>query len=137
MQTVLLYLGLLITGLGLQAQNTIDVSITNIKNDEGTLKVGLYNSEKTFLATTFISRNSAIKNNTVSVTFENIPDGIYAISTFHDEDNNGKLNMMMGMIPSEDYACSNGAKGFFGPPKWKDASFEIKNNETKTISIKM
>ncbi|MDT0554423.1 DUF2141 domain-containing protein [Patiriisocius hiemis] len=137
MQTVLVYLALLISGLGLQAQNAIDVSITNIKSNEGTLKVGLYNSEATFLATTFISKNSAIENNRVIVTFEDVPDGTYAISTFHDEDNNGKLNMMMGMIPSEDYACSNGAKGFFGPPKWKDASFEINNDESKSITIKM
>jgi len=40
---------------------------------------------------------------------------------------------MMG-IPSEDIACSNNAKGFMGPPKYKDAKFNI--NKDSKIDIK-
>ena len=28
-------------------------------------------------------------------------------------------------IPSEDYGCSNGARGFMGPPSYKDAKFSV------------
>ena len=34
------------------------------------------------------------------------------------------IKNMMG-IPSEDYAASNNAKGFMGPPSYKDAKFTV------------
>ena len=69
--------------------------------------------------------SSEIKNDKAVVTFENLPAGDYAISTYHDENNNGKLDKNMMGIPSEDYAASNNAKGFMGPPAYKDAKFVI------------
>jgi uncharacterized protein (DUF2141 family) len=38
-------------------------------------------------------------------------------------------------IPKEDYAFSNNAFGTFGPPAFRDASFEVDGN--KTVKIKM
>jgi uncharacterized protein (DUF2141 family) len=72
-----------------------------------------------------------------TVIFTNVPDGDYAVSCFHDEDDNGKLNMFMGMMPTEDYGTSNNAPANFGPPKWIDAKFEIKDGETKTFEINL
>ena len=80
---------------------------------------------------------SKIENETATVTFTNVPDGDYAVSCFHDEDDNGKLNMFMGLMPTEDYGTSNNAPANFGPPKWKDAKFEIKDGETKTFEINL
>jgi len=137
MQTVIAYLLFLIAGTAIQAQNTIEVSLTEFKNDKGTVMVGLYNEEGSFLDTTYKSLSSEISNKKASVTFTDIPDGTYAISSFHDEDNDGKLNMFLGMIPSEDYGCSNGARGYFGPPKWNDAKFEVKDGEVRIVTIKL
>jgi uncharacterized protein (DUF2141 family) len=39
-------------------------------------------------------------------------------------------------IPKEDYGCSNNARGFMGPPKWKDAKFQI-NNKSIIQHIKL
>jgi len=137
MQTVLTYLAILFTGLTLQAQNTIEVNINNLDNDDGNVKVGLYNEKASFLEATYKSDVVKISKKSAATTFTNVPDGIYAVSIFHDEDNDGKLNMFMGTIPTEDYGCSNNAKGMFGPPKWEDAKFEVKNDEVKQISISL
>ncbi|MAO07418.1 MAG: hypothetical protein CL596_01755 [Alteromonas sp.] len=137
MQSVIHYLVLLFTGVLLQAQNSVEVTMTHFSNNEGTAKVGLYNEEGTFLSKEYLSLDSAIKNQKATVTFADVPDGTYAISCFHDEDNNGQLNLRFGMIPSEDYGCSNNARGFFGPPKWKDAQFSVANGEVKKITIKL
>lgn len=137
MQTVITYLLFLITGMVMQGQNTIEVSLSQFDNNEGTVKVGLYNEAGDFLDSTYKSLTSEIKNKKAKVTFRNIPDGIYAISGFHDEDNDGKLKMRMGLIPAESYGCSNGAKGFFGPPKWNDAKFEVKNGEVRKLEIRL
>jgi uncharacterized protein (DUF2141 family) len=117
------------------AQNVnLTVSVSGLKNNVGILKVGLYNSDGTFLKSIYKSIRSEIKENGAKVTFEGIPKGEYAISAYQDENNNGKLDKNIMGIPSEDVACSNNAKGFMGPPKYKDAKFKI-NNDLK-IDVK-
>lgn len=137
MQTVLHYLTLLLTGVLLHAQNTVEVTMTNFSNNDGSVRVGLYNREGDFLNKTYKAAKVAIENKQAHVVFEDLPDGTYAISFYHDEDNDGKMKMRMGMFPAEDYACSNNARGFMGPPKWKDARFEVKNGEVKSLSIQL
>ena len=112
------------------------VNIINFENNKGKALIGLYNSEKTFLEADFMSSLSKIENNECSVTFINVPAGTYAVSLFHDENNNGKMDTNMFGIPKEDYGCSNNAKGFMGPPKWADAKFEV-TNKTFNQTIKL
>jgi uncharacterized protein (DUF2141 family) len=113
----------------LSAQNVdLAVSISGLKNNTGTVKVGLYNSEGTFLKTKYKSISSEIKSNSAIVTFLGIPKGAYAVSVYQDENNNGKLDRNIMGVPSEDVACSNNAKGFMGPPKYEDARFVINSN---------
>jgi uncharacterized protein (DUF2141 family) len=117
----------------LSAQNVnLTVSISGLKNNTGAVKVGLYNSEGTFLKSTYKSITSEIKNNGATITFEGIPNGEYGISTYQDENSNGKLDRNIMGIPSEDVACSNNAKGFMGPPKYADAKFSI-NKDSKIV----
>ena len=137
MQTVLLYLTLLFTGIIIQAQNTVEVSITDFDSNDGTVYISIYDSEENFLEKGFVSKKSEVTNQEASFTFSELADGVYAVSCFHDEDDNGKMNMIMGMIPSEDYGTSNNAVGRFGPPKWKDAKFEVKGGEIVKLDIKL
>jgi len=114
----------------------ITVKITNLDGDSGKVYVALYNSEATFLEKKYKSTISAIKDNGCEIVFKNIPNGTYAISLFHDENDNNKMDSNFLGIPKEDYGCSNNAKGFMGPPKWKDAKFKIQNNSVKqTIKL--
>jgi len=120
----------------MSAQNVkLTVAVSGLKNNSGTVKVGLYNSDGTFLKTTYKSVASKIKDNKAMVTFDNLPAGEYAISTYHDENNNGKLDKNMMGIPSEDYAASNNAKGFMGPPAYKDAKFVIAKDSKIEITL--
>ncbi len=137
MQTVLTYFAILLTGLLLQAQNSIAVNITGFKSNQGSVMVGLYNEEGDFLKEYYQSNSSEITDKKASITFTDIPDGVYAISCYHDEDANGELNFFMGMYPTEDTGTSNNAPAKFGPPKWEDAKFEVKNGELKTFEINL
>jgi uncharacterized protein (DUF2141 family) len=112
----------------------ITVHIENLSSNDGKLLVGLYDAKVDFLKNRYKGAVVEIKNNTISVIFKDIPAGIYAVSFVHDENNNGKMDTNFLGIPSEDYGCSNNAKGFMGPPKWDDAKFELKI-ENKTITI--
>lgn len=125
--------------LGLQAQEStrnIVVSVSNISSNEGKIIIGLYDNEADFLKKPFEGKRTEIKDNSCTITFENIPEGTYAISLFHDENGNGKMDTNFMHIPKEDYGCSNNARGFMGPPKWEDAKFELKQeNITQHIEL--
>ncbi len=113
----------------------LTIKISGLDSDQGTLKVGIYTSEGSWLSKSKFSQVTEIVNGSAIVIFEEIPSGTYGISTYHDEDDNSVLDTNVFGIPSEPYASSRGAKGRFGPPKWKDAKFEIKTN-THTEEIK-
>jgi uncharacterized protein (DUF2141 family) len=118
------------------AQNSnLTVTVTGIKNNNGSLIVELYNTKEKFLKTSYKTVSSTIKSNTGSVTFIGLPKSEYSVMVYHDENNNGKLDKNFIGMPKEPVACSNNAKGFMGPPKYEDAKFTI--NADSKISIKM
>lgn len=104
---------------------SLTIELTDLKSDEGLLMVGLYNTADTWLAKNYKGEITEIKDGKATVVFDNLPYGIYAVSSIHDEDSNHELNTGLFGIPSEPYASSRGAKGRFGPPKWEDAKFEL------------
>jgi len=114
----------------------ITVKIENLNSDTGHVYISLFNTEASFLNKGYKSTISPIENNSCTINFKNIPKGIYAISFFHDENENKKMDTNFLGIPKEDYGCSNNARGFMGPPKWEDAKFEVINQSiTQTITL--
>lgn len=104
---------------------SVSVQIENIKNTNGQLVIGLYSNKESFLKTPQKGEIVKIEGSTATVVFKNIPEGTYAISLFHDENSNEKLDTNFMGIPKEAYACSNNAKGFMSAPEWEDAKFEV------------
>ena len=92
-------------------------------------------SKGDFLKDRFKDAIGEIDEEKSTITFTDIPEGTYAISFIHDENDNGKMDTNFMGIPKEDYGCSNNAKGFMGPPKWKDAKFELKSDKTIDITL--
>lgn len=130
-------LGLLIlVGSIASAQNvTLTVNTSGFRNNDGKVKVGLYNEEGKFLKETYLGVTSEIKNLKAMVQFKNLSVGIYAVSIFHDENNSDKLETGFMGIPKEDVACSNNAKGKMGPPKYVDAKFRITKDTTIEVIL--
>lgn len=60
----------------------------------------------------------------VVLDFGAVLPGNYALSLFHDENGNGKLDTVM-MIPREGYGFSRDAAVRFGPPKFAAAAFAV------------
>ncbi len=118
-----------------QEHYNITIIVEDLDSNKGKVFLALYNTETDFLGKAFEATKTSISDNQCSITFENIPRGIYAISIFHDENENGKLDSNFFGIPEEDYGCSNNAKGFMGPPKWNDAKFQLKENKSITITL--
>lgn len=132
----LFFLGITITHAQQKETQDVEVTISNFKNNKGQALIAVFTNEESFLTKGFKSAKAKIENNSCSITFKDLPKGIYAISMFHDENENNKMDKNVLGIPKESYGCSNNAKGHFGPPKWEDAKFEV-NNQTVTQHIKL
>ena len=118
-----------------QQQKTFDikVEVKNAKNDEGKMFFALYDKEGDFLKKEIKGGIKVITNKTAVITFKNVPKGVYAVSVFHDKNDNGKMDTNSLGIPIENFGCSNDAKGFMGPPKWKNAKFVLSDKDKNII----
>ncbi|GAA4274887.1 DUF2141 domain-containing protein [Aquimarina gracilis] len=121
-----LFLAFSTPGFAQENNPSIEVHVTNIKSNKGNISVGLYKGKDNFLRKTYKSIKVKANKSGVTVTFEDIMPGEYAISLYHDEDENEKLNTFL-RIPTEPYGVSNNAKGQFGPPKWEGAKFNVES----------
>jgi len=111
---------------GAQAADTIHADIARFRNEKGHVLCAIFSTPADFPqnATKAIARTSAvISGDHAACEFVGIRPGRYAISVFHDENDNGKLDTKMFGIPREGVGASNEARGHFGPPKFEDAAF--------------
>ena len=114
----------------------LTVRILGFENDDGKCWFALDNSEDVFESedSVFIGKILPIINRRVDIKLDSLEYGDYAIRVFHDENNNGRLDLNFLGIPTEDYGYSNNVSAWFGPPSWEKAQF-IFNKEELTIEI--
>ncbi|NTW64424.1 MAG: DUF2141 domain-containing protein, partial [Chlorobiaceae bacterium] len=94
-------------------KGSIIVHVQNLKKPEGLLGVALFSSAQGFPGKSdraFAKKGVKITATSHDVTFDNIPYGTYAISVFHDENSNEKLDTMIFGIPKEGVGVSNNPK---------------------------
>ena len=73
---------------------------------------------------------------TVELRFTGVKPGNYAVAVLHDENENGKADRAMGMMPKEGYGFSRDAPVRMAPPKFTDAVFAL-GAGTSRVTIKM
>lgn len=106
----------------------IYVEVVGLRNDKGRVFCALYSSADGFPKDSqkAIGRDtSSISDQKASCAFSGIAPGTYAISVFHDENSNGKLDTNFLGIPREGVGASNDARGHMGPPKFGAAAFHF------------
>jgi len=125
--------GFLLFGFGVPRQsietqaNLIRVDIDELRSDRGQVLCALFSSAADFPKKTdkaLVHARSTILGGHATCEFQSVPSGTYAVSVFHDENSNGKLDTNFMGIPREGVGASNNAKGHFGPPKFSAAAFQ-------------
>jgi uncharacterized protein (DUF2141 family) len=124
-----------LNGAVAQAQD-VEVIIKNVGPARGTLFVGLFDSEKTFLKKPVRGERVAAHEGSVRAVFKDVPAGEYAISVFHDANGNGKLDTNFIGIPKEGVGASNDAMGSFGPPSFQKAKFKCPSAGVVSVTMK-
>jgi uncharacterized protein (DUF2141 family) len=120
---------LLLLWLFLHAPNPdLTIRISNIQEARGVIRVAVFNQATGFLETEkacFVKVAEVGKSASVDITFPNAPAGTYAVSCFHDLNNNGKLDKNMLGVPTEPYGFSNQARPTFRAPSWDEARVRV------------
>lgn len=127
---------ILIVSATLLAQTKLEVTVKNIKEITGTVRIGLFTSEKDFLKTAQEGKIIKATAEEVTVVFENLTPGDYAISAIHDKNENGELDSNFMGIPNEPYGFSNNVMGTFGPPSFEKAKFSLPATKTTVINLR-
>lgn len=124
---------------GADGRSTLTVELKNLKI-EGTVYITLYNKEDGYPMDSnkaFAKNMKKVTANTEKIVFNDVPYGTYAVSVWHDQNDNQKMEKSLIGIPKEGLGVSNDAKGKMGPPKFKDAKFEVKQEKTDiSITVK-
>lgn len=118
----------------------LKVMVEGFKNNKGFAKIALCNSEESFDRSeekSFLSKKIQIVNGKAEHVFQDIPMGSYAVSVYHDENANGKLDKSFFGKPLEMYGFSNNAGNFFSRPDYEDAIFSMdKKDATIVVNVK-
>jgi len=114
---------------------TLKIKVASFENIKGVLRVCITDQKDTFLKSCTFSKTVGVEDETVFLKIENIEKGNYAVSVYHDENNNNILETtgLFG-IPLEPYGFSNNPSMRFGP-SFKKSVFKMTSD--KDISIKL
>lgn len=105
----------------------IVVTITGVKSTSGGVYVGLYMTPSKFLNGTQVDVMKKVPASTapITVAFDNLAPGVYAIGAYHDENNNDHLDTSIIGLPVEGYALSNGVRAVMSKPTFQQAAFTV------------
>lgn len=130
MKKMFVFCFLMFLGVAVLAQSrSITITIKNIKEHKGSILVGLYTSEKDFLKKPAYGKAAKANGDEVTVVFDNLPAGEYAVSIIHDANDNKEFDRTKIGLPKEGYCFGNNAKAKFGPPKYSDVKVYLKGED--------
>ncbi len=123
--------------LFLMNTGTVVIEVNGLKNTDGQLFISLYNDADDFPKVDkeyLIIVVDSIPGTTVTVRFEDIPYGDYAVAMFHDENRSGKIDKNIFGIPKEGYCFSRNFKPVLSAPDFVDCSFSLEADSVVIVS---
>jgi uncharacterized protein (DUF2141 family) len=121
------FVAALIFSAGPASAARIIVTIDGLHSAQGNVFVGLYASPARFLQGNQSDAQKKVRASTgpITVAFDNLPPGTYAVGAFHDENGNDHLDTNFLGLPIEGYALSNGVRAVMAKPTFQQAAFTV------------
>lgn len=123
------------------AKYTLTIKTDGLRNSGGTIICALYNQEGSIpdqkLKKYYKKVHADINLNKSEIIFNDLPQGLYAVTIIHDENNNGKLDTKFLLpLPDEGVGFSNYEDvGVKNRPNFKKASFNLNNDTTIVVKV--
>lgn len=122
------------------ATGVMELCVVNIKKESGRVWVGIYRSQEEFLdrEKARLVEMKVDKAGKLVIPIEDLDYGTeYAFAIFHDEDDDGELNLNWLGLPSEPWAFSGEPKTRLRLPRFDEVKFCFKHGkESQTIRLR-
>ena len=116
------------------AGTTVTVSVTNLRNTDGVVRACMTGDEHRFPRcqdATHGYRTVVRAGQATTLRFDNVTPGTYAIAILHDENDNGRADRALSMVPREGFGFSRDAPVHMGPPDFDDAAIAIGSSPSR------
>lgn len=135
------YIGLVLEEALLLAQEArtgrLEVVMRGFQSSQGEALVSIYASEATWLkrGQAHTTLRLPIQAGVAKAVIEKLPVGTYAVSVIHDQNRNGKLDMVWFPYPhpGEGAGASNDPQALIGPPAYDDARVKVHEKGTSIV----
>jgi len=119
-------------GAEAQQGNTINVAVSGIKDNTGSIRCGLFNSADSFPkdGKEYQGVEAPIANGQATCTFNNVPPGTYAVAYFKAAPGQTKMKTGMFGMPQDPYGFSRNATIGMGPPSFNSAAYSFAGGNT-------
>ena len=115
-----------------QQGNTINVAVSGIRDNTGSIRCGLFNSADSFPkdGKEVQGVEVPIANGQATCTFNNVAPGTYAVAYFKAAPGQTKMNTGMFGMPQDPYGFSRNATIGMGPPSFNAAAYSYAGGNT-------
>ncbi|WP_367274001.1 DUF2141 domain-containing protein [Erythrobacter sp.] len=115
------------------------ITVTDLRSSKGVVRACMTTREDIFpkcIKDPGAHRTVVPAGDKIVIRFTGVKPGNYAIALLHDENDNGKADRALGMMPKEGYGFSRDAPVKMAPPKFSDAVFS-QGKGTNRMTIRM
>ena len=137
MRLVAVAAGFVLAGPVSAADASIEVLVTELRNEGATLNCALFSTPQGFP-----DPRAAIAKVTAPVSggravcrFTGVPAGSFAVAAFEDRNGNGVLDTNVFGVPAESVAFRHDARGRLSPPSFEAARF-VHGPETTRLPLR-
>jgi len=120
-------------------QSKVIANMGSFKNNKGVCRVCLFNNASSFSGKGAPVQCQAIdiKDKSAQAVFLDIPPGTYAVSFFHDANNNNSFDTNFLGIPKEGYGASRNNLPFAAAPTFDENKFTLPANSAITLTMRL
>ena len=114
------------------------IHISGISKIKGSLFIAVFRATDDFpvFGKQFKGIVKEVEGKSQNYTFDDLPEGEYALAIYQDENKNKILDKNLLGIPTEIYGFSNNARRNFSAPSFQEAKFKLNKDLQQTVFLK-
>jgi len=118
--------------------HTLSIHISGISKIKGSLFIAIFRATDDFpvFGKQYKGIVKEVEGKSQNYTFDNLPEGEYALAIYQDENRNKILDKNLLGIPTEIYGFSNNARRNFSAPSFQEAKFKLNKDLQQTVFLK-
>ena len=116
----------------------LSIHISGISKIKGSLFIAIFRATDDFpvFGKQFKGIVKEVEGKSQNYTFDDLPEGEYALAIYQDENKNKILDKNLLGIPTEIYGFSNNARRTFSAPSFQEAKFKLNKDLQQTVFLK-